>query len=368
MCLNNLTVHEKSTSKETKGNESEPYNWTNLHEHPRPDTPKKIIGDPKMQTLRRILTESDLDSDLIFLLEDVASSCARIANHVRDMAFEGNLGQTDETNVQGEAQKPLDIIANDIFLETCGGEHVAALVSEEMDEVLWLKDPKAGDYILYFDPLDGSSNLDVNMTVGTIFSVVRVSTDGDRTVLRKGRDQVAAGYAIYGPSTMLVLTTGNGVQGFSARHGANDFRLTHPNMTVSAKGSEIAINMSRGRWWDTPVRRYVEECMAGVDGPRGRDFNMRWIASLVAEVHRILTRGGVFLYPVDSKLRDKGGRLRLMYEASPMAMIMEQAGASAVDGITPILDLVPDDPHQRAPLILGSKDEVERLVAYHREG
>lgn len=321
-----------------------------------------------MQTFRRYLTTTGLDADLVFLLEDVAAACGRIANHVRDMAFEGNLGQTDDTNIQGEAQKPLDVIANDIFLETCGGAKVAALVSEEMDDPQWLKDPEAGDLILYFDPLDGSSNLDNNMTVGSIFSVARVASDGDRTVLRSGRHQIAAGYAIYGPSTMLVLTTGQGVQGFSSRHGTGDFRLTHPDIRVAEETAEFAINMSRMRFWDAPVRRYVDEALAGKDGPRGKDFNMRWIASLVAEVHRILTRGGLFMYPVDEKIRAKGGRLRLMYECNPMAFIMEQAGAAAVDGTTPILDLLPNDPHQRVSLILGSKSEVDRLVAYHSEG
>lgn len=315
-----------------------------------------------MQSLRHFLTASDTDPSLIFLIEDIAASCARIASHVRDMAFEGNLGQTDETNVQGETQKPLDIVANDIFLETCNGGHVAALVSEEMDEVQWLKEPKVGDYILYFDPLDGSSNLDVNMTVGSIFSVMQAQADGDRTVLRKGRGQIVAGYAIYGPSTMLVLTMGQGVHGFSARHGTGDFRLTHGDIRVAEETAEFAVNMSRMRFWDAPVREYVEACLAGKEGPRGKDFNMRWIASLVAEVHRILMRGGVFMYPVDAKLRDKGGRLRLMYEANPMAMIMEQAGAAATNGARDILDLQPDDHHQRVGLILGAKSEVKRLT------
>ena len=315
-----------------------------------------------MQSLRHFLTATDTDPSLVFLIEDIAASCARIASHVRDMAFEGNLGQTDETNVQGETQKPLDIVANDIFLETCNGGHVAALVSEEMDEVQWLKEPKAGDYILYFDPLDGSSNLDVNMTVGSIFSVMQVQADGDRTVLRKGRDQIVAGYAIYGPSTMLVLTMGQGVHGFSARHGTGDFRLTHGDIRVAEETAEFAVNMSRMRFWDAPVRDYVEACLTGKEGPRGKDFNMRWIASLVAEVHRILMRGGVFMYPVDAKLRDKGGRLRLMYEANPMAMIMEQAGAAATNGAGDILDLEPEDHHQRVGLILGAKSEVKRLT------
>lgn len=317
-------------------------------------------------TLRRYLTQSALDPNLIFLLEDIASSCRVIADHVRNGAFEGNLGSANATNIQGETQKTLDILANDEFERICANSpHLAALVSEEVEEVTWLKDPEAGDYLLYFDPLDGSSNLDVNLSVGSIFAVMQVQSDGDRNVLHEGRHQVCAGYAIYGPSLMFVLTVGGKVAGFTCQHGTGDFRLTHPDMKVPAETSEFAINTSRYRYWDAPVRRYVDECVAGEEGVRLRSFNMRWTASMVAEIHRILTRGGVFLYPADSNNRNAGGKLRLMYEANPMAMIIEQAGGAASTGHTPILGIAPTGPHQRVPVILGSRSEVERLITYH---
>lgn len=317
-------------------------------------------------TLRRYLTQSALDPNLIFLLEDIASSCRVIANSVRNGAFEGNLGSANATNIQGETQKTLDILANDEFERICANSpRLAALVSEEVEEVTWLKEPEAGDYLLYFDPLDGSSNLDVNLSVGSIFAVMQVQSDGDRNVLHKGRKQVCAGYALYGPSTMIVLTVGGEVAGFTCQHSTGDFQLTHADMKVPDETSEFAINTSRYRYWDTPIRRYVDECVAGEEGVRLRSFNMRWTASMVAEIHRILTRGGVFLYPADSNNRDAGGKLRLMYEANPMAMIVEQAGGAASTGHAPILDIQPTGPHQRVPVILGSRSEVERLVNYH---
>ena len=317
-------------------------------------------------TLRRYLTASEQPANLIFLLEDIASACRVIATLVREWAFAGNLGSAGAVNVQGETQKTLDILANDAFERICSNSpRLAALVSEEVEEVTWLKEPEAGDYLLYFDPLDGSSNLDVNLSVGSIFAVMQVEKDGDRNVLHAGRRQLCAGYALYGPSTMLVLTDGAEVSGFTCQHGTGDFLLTHPKMQVPEETSEFAINTSRYRHWDAPIRRYVDECVAGEEGPRGRSFNMRWTASMVAEIHRILTRGGVFLYPADRENRKAGGKLRLMYEANPMAMIIEQAGGAATTGLAPILDIAPTGPHQRVPVILGSKAEVARLIAYH---
>jgi fructose-1,6-bisphosphatase I len=325
----------------------------------------------KTLTFRRYLTGADghpaLDPNLIFLLEDVASACRVIANHIRNGAFDDVLGTSDNTNVQGETQKTLDIIANDEFIRLCSNSpRLAALVSEEVEEVIWLKEPEKGDYLLYFDPLDGSSNLDVNVSVGSIFAIMQVTENGARDVLRKGADQVCAGYSIYGPSTMLVLTTGQGVSGFTCQNGTGDFLLTHYNMTIPAETSEFAINVSRQRHWEAPVKRYVDECVAGETGPRARDFNMRWIASMVADVHRILTRGGVFLYPTDARNFEVGGKLRLMYEANPMAMIVENANGLATTGHQRILDMLPVGPHQRVPVILGSRCEVERLTTYHQ--
>jgi fructose-1,6-bisphosphatase I len=317
-------------------------------------------------TLRRYLTKSDLDPNLIFLLEDIASACRSIANLVRNGEFEGNLGSANAINVQGETQKTLDILANDEFERICSNSpRLAALVSEEVEEVTWLKQPEAGDYLLYFDPLDGSSNLDVNLSVGSIFAIMQVQSDGDRNVLHDGQRQVCAGYALYGPSTILVLTDRSEVAGFTCRQDTGDFRLTHPDMKVPSETSEFAINTSRYRYWDAPVRRYVDECVAGEEGGRQRAFNMRWTGSMVAEIHRILTRGGVFLYPADSNNREAGGKLRLMYEANPMAMIIERAGGAASTGFGPIMDIQPSGPHQRVPVILGSRSEVERLVEYH---
>ena len=326
-------------------------------------------------TLRRFLTLSrnkgQIDSDLVFLLEDVASACRVIAEQIRNGAFEGKLGATESTNVQGETQKQLDVIANDAFIRICSNSpRLAALVSEEVDEVIWAKDEvEAGDYVLYFDPLDGSSNLDVNLSVGTIFSIMKVpdgaTGDSAREVLRRGADQICAGYAIYGPSTMLVLTTGHGVDGFTCSYGTGNFLLTHPEMTIPEETSEFAVNASRYGHWDAPVQRYFDECIAGKNGPRGKDFNMRWTASMVADVHRILTRGGVFLYPADAGNRKAGGKLRLLYEANPMAMLVENAGGAASTGFERILDLQPTGHHQRVPVILGSKSEVARLESYH---
>lgn len=321
-------------------------------------------------TLRRYLTRqadaAALDANLIFLIEDIAAASRVIANHIRNGAFEDKLGLHGSTNVQGEEQKTLDILADREFSRICANSpRLAALVSEEVEEVTWLKEPEKGDYLLYFDPLDGSSNLEVDLSVGSIFSVMTVSEDGNRDVLRPGADQICAGYTIYGPSTMLVLTTGKDVQGFTCENGTGDFRLTHADMTVPRETSEFAINTSRYRHWDAPIRRYVDECIAGETGPRDRAFNMRWTASMVAEVHRILMRGGVFLYPADAANRADGGKLRLLYEANPMALIVEAAGGAASTGAGRILDIPPNDPHQRVPVILGSAREVDLIQSYH---
>ena len=321
-------------------------------------------------TLRRFLTRyagpGVLDPNLIFLIEDIASACRVIGNRLRNAAFEDNHGLAGDTNVQGEDQKKLDVIADEVFARICeNSPRLAALVSEEREDAVWIKDPEADDYLLFYDPLDGSSNIDVNLSVGSIFSICTVGTDGDRDVLKAGRAQICSGYAIYGPTMMLVLTVGSGVHGFSCEYGTGDFRLTHPRMTIPAETSEFAINASRYRLWEPPVRQYVDECLAGSTGLRGRDFNMRWTASMVAEVHRILMRGGIFLYPADDGNRSAGGKLRLLYEASPMSLLVEQAGGAATNGQTRILDIQPSGHHQRVPVILGSADEVKRLTDYH---
>ncbi len=310
---------------------------------------------------------------LTSLLNDIQTACKLIAV----AASRGGVALTDgvqtEVNVQGEQQKPLDVIANDIMIGTCEwGGQLAGMVSEEMDQPYDIPAlyPR-GRYLLVFDPLDGSSNIDVNMPVGTIFSVLRcpegVSEPTLEDFLQPGTAQVAAGYAIYGPTAMLMLTLGAGVHGFTLDPEIGAFTLTHPGMTIPVQSREFAVNVSNERFWEPPVRRYVDECIEGASGARGVDFNMRWIASMVAEVHRILVRGGLFMYPRDTKDLTKPGRLRLMYEANPMAMLMEQAGGAASTGRGRILEIAPEGIHQRVPVILGSRTEVERLVKYHAE-
>ncbi|MFT6533928.1 MAG: fructose-1,6-bisphosphatase I [Limimaricola cinnabarinus] len=327
------------------------------------------------KTLAQFLNEERFphgaDESLTRLLSDVATACKRIAVALQQAAFTGQHGSEGTQNVQGETQKKLDVIANDIFLECCEpGGTLCAMVSEEMEEI-HLVPPHLprGQYVLLFDPLDGSSNIDVNTSVGSIFSVLRARDDAPtlRSVLRPGVKQVCAGYVIYGPSTMLVLSLGHGVHGFTLDTEAGEFCLTHPEMTVPAETSEFAINAARLPLWEEPVRAYVEECLAGADGVRQRSFNMRWVASMVAEVHRILLRGGVFLYPMDRTLRESGGKLRLLYEANPMGFLIEQAGGMASTGRTRILEIAPEGPHQRVPVILGSACEVGRIVELHRK-
>jgi fructose-1,6-bisphosphatase len=313
------------------------------------------------------------DPHLTALLNDVQTACKHIASAVARGALRTGPTIDTGTNVQGEQQKPLDVIANDIVLRSCewGGE-VCGMASEELAAPFAIPPQyPRGRYLLVFDPLDGSSNLDVNVTVGTIFSVL-VAPEGVvepavEDFLQPGTRQICAGYALYGPAVMLVVTMGHGVQGFTLDPEIGAFTLTHPDMTIPGDTREFAINASNARFWESPVQRYVDECVKGASGPRGADFNMRWIASLVAEVHRILVRGGLFMYPKDTRDPTKPGRLRLMYEANPMAMLVEQAGGGASTGRERLLDVVPRDLHQRIPVILGSRSEVERIERYHRE-
>ena len=315
-----------------------------------------------------------INADLRLLIEVVARAVKAISVNISKGALAGVLGDAGSSNVQGEAQKKLDVVANEILLQANEwGGHLAAMASEEVEEVHQIPfDYPKGGYLLLFDPLDGSSNIDANISVGTIFSVLKnPASDQEPTeasFLQPGRDQVAAGYALYGPSTLFVLTIGKGVHGFTLDREMGSFVYTHPFMTVPHESSEYAINTSNIRHWEAPVQRYIDELQQGKTGPRGRDFNMRWVASMVADVHRILTRGGIFMYPLDEKCRGMGGRLRLMYEASPMAMLMEQAGGAATTGRERLLDVQPSRLHERVPVFLGSAEEVERVTRYHREG
>jgi len=306
------------------------------------------------------------------LLNDIVTACKQISHRVNRGALIGVLGNAESENIQGEVQKKLDIITNDIMVDALSWNGLlAGMASEEVDDLIAIPEqyPK-GKYLALFDPLDGSSNIDVNLTVGTIFSILRCREGVDPEIedfLRKGSEQVCAGFVLYGPSTIMVLTTGHGVNGFTLDQDIGEFILTHPNMRIPEETSEFAINMSNQRFWEPPVQRYIEECVSGEDGPRGKNFNMRWIASLVAEVYRILTRGGIFLYPYDTRNPNRAGKLRLMYEANPMAFIIEQAGGLCSTGRKRILDLKPEGIHQRVPLVLGSKKEVERVINYHQQ-
>jgi len=307
------------------------------------------------------------------LLNDVATACKRLSNLVRLGELAGVLGAAGQENVQGEEQKKLDIIANEVFIDSMQRSGLlAGIASEEMDSHYPIpsKYPR-GDYLLAFDPLDGSSNIDVNGSTGTIFSISHhcdASAPDDKHFLQSGRKQVCAGYCLYSSASMLVLTTGNGVAAFTLDNSVGEFILTHADITIPTRTSEYAINAANIRHWLAPEKRYIEECNAGEDGPRGRNFNMRWAGSMVGDVHRILCRGGVFMYPLDARMQQQGksGKLRLLYEANPMGLLMEQAGGRAHTGTQAILDIEPESLHQRVPVLMGSAEEVDRLVSYHQ--
>lgn len=335
------------------------------------------MSHPKNISLTRYLIElqrSDnlIPSELRLLLEVVARACKSISHAVNKGALGGVLGSAESENVQGEIQKKLDIIANEVLIEANEwGGHLAAMASEEMDDIYPVPNRyPQGEYLLLFDPLDGSSNIDVNVSIGTIFSVLKKPEGGalvcKEDFLQSGAQQVAAGYCVYGPQTTLVLTVGQGVVAFTLDREQGSFVLTQNQFKIPEDTQEFAINMSNMRHWDEPVKRYVDECLQGTEGPRGKNFNMRWIASMVADVHRILTRGGVFMYPWDRREPNKAGKLRLMYEANPMSWIIEQAGGASTNGRERILDLQPTQLHERVSVVLGSKNEVERITAYHR--
>jgi len=326
-------------------------------------------------SLTRYLVEQQrvngsIPAQLRLLLEVVARACKSISMAVNKGALGGVLGSAATENVQGEIQKKLDIIANDVLIEANEwGGHLAAMASEEMEGIHQVPNRyPQGEFLLLFDPLDGSSNIDVNVSIGTIFSVLRKPEGegvSEQDFLQAGTHQVAAGYCIYGPQTTLVLTVGKGVAMFTLDREQGSFVLTQENVQIPADTQEFAINMSNMRHWDAPVRRYIDECLQGSEGPRGKDFNMRWIASMVADVHRLLTRGGVFLYPWDKREPNKPGKLRLMYEANPMAWLVEQAGGSASNGHTRLLELQPQALHERVSVVLGSRNEVQRINSYH---
>jgi fructose-1,6-bisphosphatase I/sedoheptulose-1,7-bisphosphatase len=332
-------------------------------------------------TLTRYLIEErrrfpDASGGLNALILDVSIACKALARIVAQGELAATAGG-GAVNVQGEVQRPLDVLSNDIFIRMNEWNgHLAGMASEEMEGPRQIPDAyPRGKYLLVFDPLDGSSNIDVNVAVGSIFSVLRAPPDvvasgrdvTEADFLQPGAAQVAAGYAIYGPTTQLVLTVGNGVAAFTLDPNLGEFVLTRHPIRVPEDTQEFAINSSNSRFWEPPVKRYVDECLAGKTGVRGKDFNMRWIASMVAEAHRILMRGGVFMYPRDTRDATRPGRLRLLYEANPVGMLIEQAGGRASTGRQPVLGVKPSALHQRIGLVFGSKNEVERIERYHHD-
>ena len=335
------------------------------------------MTSPRISLTRYLVEQQRQDqripAELRLLLEVVARACKQISQAVNKGAIGGILGAADSQNVQGEVQKKLDIIANEVLIEANEwGGHLAAMASEEMDTIYLVPNRyPQGEYLLMFDPLDGSSNIDVNVSIGTIFSVFK-KPEGPAGVteedfLQAGSKQVAAGYCLYGPQTTLVLTVGDGVAMFTLDREQGSFLLIEEHMQIPPDTKEFAINMSNMRHWAPPVKRYINECLQGKEGPRGKDFNMRWIASMVADVHRLITRGGIFMYPWDAREPQKPGKLRLLYEANPMAWLVEQAGGAAHNGTQRILDIAPTSLHERVSVVLGSKNEVERVLQYHQE-
>lgn len=314
--------------------------------------------------------ESQIDAQLRLLIETLANSCIGISSAVSQGALAGILGAHGTENIQGEVQQKLDVFANDKLIEANSWTgSTAAMASEEMDTIIPVENATpSAPYLLLFDPLDGSSNIDVNVSIGTIFSVLRTpkqdATPNEADFLQAGHQQVAAGYVVYGPQTQLILTIGHGVYGFTLDKPQGNWQLTHPDMRIPADTSEFAINMSNQRHWHAGIQAYIQDCLVGEQGPLKKNYNMRWIASMVADVHRLLTRGGVFMYPRDKRASTREGKLRLLYEANPMGWLVEQAGGSAIDGEQRILDITPTQLHQRVGVILGSKNEVATIDRY----
>tara|TARA_B110000503_G_scaffold127388_1_gene197082 strand:+ start:3683 stop:4672 length:990 start_codon:yes stop_codon:yes gene_type:complete len=327
------------------------------------DTPKNL-----MLSLNQALEQAQVDPQLVSVVDSITTTCKHIAERLRGGALSGLYGSAEQENVQGEVQKKLDVISNDLLKQALlANRSVAGIASEEEEDVI--AGNAEGRYLVTFDPLDGSSNIDVNVTVGTIFSILALPNEATGVTvdsfLQAGRKQIAAGYVLYGPSVILAITTGHGVAMYNlATDGV--FYQTEDQIKVPASTQEFAINMSNQRFWQAPMQSYINDLLLGEEGPLGKRFNMRWIASMVAEVHRILTRGGVFMYPYDSREPSKAGKLRLMYEGNPMSFLIEQAGGASSDTQQTIMDIEPNHIHQRVPVILGSKHEVERVNRYHQ--
>ncbi|QBZ83525.1 Fructose-1,6-bisphosphatase class 1 [Hydrogenovibrio crunogenus] len=321
-----------------------------------------------MKRLDQVLAADGVNAELELVIKDVMVACKDIAYKLGQGELAGILGATEDENVQGETQKMLDVISNDLLKDILvANPYVRGVGSEEEDYTI--AGHADGKYLVTFDPLDGSSNIDVNLSVGTIFSVLEAqddqSGDNQEVFLQNGRKQVAAGYVLYGPSSLLVMTTGNGVNLFTLDTNIGEFVLTKEALQIPEDTAEFAINMSNQRFWEPEMKQYIDDCLLGEEGPLGKRYNMRWVASMVAEVHRILIRGGIFMYPYDNRDPSKAGKLRLMYEGNPMSMIVEQAGGASSTGRMDIMDVAPQGIHDRVPVVLGSKNEVAKVVAYH---
>jgi fructose-1,6-bisphosphatase I len=321
-----------------------------------------------MTTLANYLNDhaaSPAVSDVITTITDVGKTISQL---LRKGALADILGEAGNQNVQGEEQKKLDVLANNLLLDALAqNSHCAGVASEELDNATPAN--ADGSLLVLFDPLDGSSNIDINMAVGTIFSILPYQRQGhdseNRDFLQAGNQQLAAGYLLYGTSTVLALTVADNVIMFSLDPDSGDYVLIEDNVQIDADTSEYAINGSNYRYWRAPMQQYIDELIAGKDGVRGRDFNTRWVAAMVGDVHRILCRGGLFTYPFDTKYANKAGKLRLMYEANPMSLLIERAGGSATDAVNRVLDIEPTDIHQRVPVVLGSKNEVNYVKDLH---
>jgi fructose-1,6-bisphosphatase I len=323
-----------------------------------------------MKRLDQVLSNDGVNAELELVIKDVMVACKDIAYKLSQGELAGILGATEDENVQGETQKMLDVISNDLLKDILvANPYVRGVGSEEEDYTIAAN--ADGKYLVTFDPLDGSSNIDVNLSVGTIFSVLEAqddtSGDNQEVFLQNGRKQVAAGYVLYGPSSLLVMTTGNGVNLFTLDTNIGEFVLTKEALQIPEDTAEFAINMSNQRFWEPEMKQYIDDCLQGEEGPLGKRYNMRWVASMVAEVHRILIRGGIFMYPYDNRDPSKAGKLRLMYEGNPMSMIVEQAGGASSTGRMDIMDVAPQGIHDRVPVVLGSKNEVAKVVAYHNK-
>lgn len=323
-----------------------------------------------MIRLHEVLVRDEIPRELRGVLGHIMIACKEIAHKLGQGELAGILGSTEAENVQGETQKMLDVVSNDVLKKILtDDEHVCGIASEEEDYTV--AGHEGGEYLVTFDPLDGSSNIDVNLSVGTIFSVLEAPKgakgDDQSVFLQDGRKQVAAGYVLYGPSALLVLTTGRGVNFFTLDRHIGEFVLTKEQVQIPEDTKEFAINMSNQRFWEDSMKSYIADCLQGEEGPLGKRYNMRWVASMVAEVHRILVRGGIFMYPWDSREPGKPGKLRLMYEGNPMSMIVEQAGGLSTTARENIMDVQPTEIHQRVPVVLGSKNEVEKAMGYHKD-